>query len=431
MKKIIVVGGGLSGIAASVFLAEKGIESLLIEASPKLGGRTYSFNYTTQNEIIDNGQHILMGCYHHTLDFLKITNSLNKVEFQDNLEVNFVASSGKIFQLKADGLFYPLNLLKGILAYKALTVNERFSILSCFLKLLFINQKHIKKKNTFQLLKEFNQSDNSIKSFWEIIHVGTLNTDMKKSSAELFVNILKIIFFSGSKSSKIVLPKLGLSEVFVENSVKYLIDRNCEISTSERLINLESENGIIKKLVTNKREIVNFDFVVSAIPQFALKKIDPITDLIDSSFKLNYSPILSVHIWLKQNPFIEKFYALIDSDIHWLFNNKRHITLVTSSADKLLKYDDKEIMSNFLSELEKRFDSFNKEMVIDYKILREKRATFIADEVCEEKRLNLKRRYGNLILAGDWTNTKFPSTIEGAIKSGFLASNEIIKEKIY
>lgn len=428
MKKVIVVGGGLSGLSTAVFLANKGIKSHLIEASPKLGGRTYSFNEDDFQTEIDNGQHILMGCYNYTFDFLKTIDALDRVEFQKNLNVNFVNHKGEINKLSGDKLFYPFNLLIGILSYKALSIKERILILNFFLKILITKPNIYRNFTTLELLKKFNQTENSIKSFWEIIHVGTLNTELKLSSAELFVRILKTIFFTGNHSTKIVLPKFGLSKVFIENAVSFLERNGSEISLSERVTDFEINEGSIKKVVTNKREIVNFDKVVLSVPQFALNKFDSITESLNIDFELKYSPILSVHIWLNENPFNEKFYGLIDSDIHWIFNHNKHVTLVTSSAERFMNLSEDEISEKFIKELETRFSDFNKNKIIGLKIIKEKRATFIPSVETEEKRLNLKRRFGNLIISGDWTNTELPSTIEGAIKSGFLAASEIKKE---
>lgn len=428
MKKVIVVGGGLSGLSTAVFLANKGIKSHLIEASPKLGGRTYSFNENDFQTEIDNGQHILMGCYNYTFDFLRIIDALDRVEFQKNLNVNFVNHKGEMNKLSGDKLFYPFNLLIGILCYKALSIHERISILNFFLKILITKPNIYRNFTTLELLKKFNQTENSIKSFWEIIHVGTLNTELKLSSVELFVRILKTIFFTGNHSTKIVLPKFGLSKVFIENAVSFLERNGSEISLSERVTDFEINEGSIKKVVTNKREIVNFDKVVLSVPQFALNKFDSITESLNIDFELKYSPILSVHIWLNENPFNEKFYGLIDSDIHWIFNHNKHVTLVTSSAERFMNQSEDEISEKFIKELETRFSDFNKSKIIGIKIIKEKRATFIPLVETEEKRLKLKRRFGNLIISGDWTNTELPSTIEGAIKSGFLAASEIKKE---
>ena len=428
MKKVIVVGGGLSGLSTAVFLANKGIKSHLIEASPKLGGRTYSFNENDFQTEIDNGQHILMGCYNYTFDFLQNIDALDRVEFQKNLNVNFVNQKGEINKLSGDKLFYPFNLLIGILGYKALSIHERISILNFFLKILITKPNIYRNCTTLELLKKFNQTENSIKSFWEIIHVGTLNTELKLSSAELFIRILKTIFFTGNHSTKIVLPKFGLSKVFIENAVSFLERNGSEIYLSERVTDFEINEGSIKKVVTNKREIVNFDKVVLSVPQFALNKFDSITESLNIDFELKYSPILSVHIWLNENPFNEKFYGLIDSDIHWIFNHNKHVTLVTSSAERFMNQSEDEISEKFIKELETRFSDFNKNKIIGLKIIKEKRATFIPSVETEEKRLNLKRMFGNLIISGDWTNTELPSTIEGAIKSGFLAASEIKKE---
>ena len=128
---------------------------------------------------------------------------------------------------------------------------------------------------------------------------------------------------------------------------------------------------------------------------------------------------------MRSNPFSELFYGLIDSKIHWLFNHGSHITIVISAANDLVNIQNDEIFAIINSELEDYFTIFNRDIVVDYKIIKEKRATFIPTFDLEKKRRNISSPYKNLILAGDWTNTGLPSTIESAVKSGKSAANEI------
>ena len=140
---------------------------------------------------------------------------------------------------------------------------------------------------------------------------------------------------------------------------------------------------------------------------------------------LNYSPILNVHFWLNENPFKEKFYGLINSKIHWLFNHGDHISLTSSSADELIGFENDYIKTLFLSEIEKFFPIFKSEFVNNSIVIKEKRATFIPDVVSSESRNNIYSPFDNLYFAGDWTNTGLPSTIESAVLSGKTAANYV------
>lgn len=431
MTKCIIIGGGFAGLSAASFLADKGIKVHLLEASPKLGGRAYSFIHNNQNDIIDNGQHILMGCYKNTFDFLKLIGAENKISFQKNLKINFIESGGREHNLDSSKLFYPINLLSAILHYTAIDFGERISILKLFSKLLFADPKKYNNITAADWLKNEKQSERIIKSLWEIIIVGTLNTTAEKASAEMLIKILKEIFYTGRKSTVIVLPETGLSEMYCDDSKNFLKNNGGSISLSEKVIDLEIKEEKIKKVITNKDVYSDFDFVISAVPFHSFQKIINDSRIENvSQLEIEYSPILTVHLWLSNNPFTENFYGLIDSKIHWVFNHGKHITLVTSAANMLIDMTEEEITKIIYSELENYFPIFSQSFVTEKLLLKEKRATFIPTVELTERRHKLKFSYKNFFIAGDWTNTGLPSTIEGAVVSGRAAADSVIFNKI-
>src|SRR3989339_1581453 len=129
MKKCLVIGGGFAGLSASAHLSNAGYNVELIEASPKLGGRAFSFIHKPSSTLINNGQHIMMGCYNETLKFFSLINALDKIEIQENLLDNFLRPWFELYQLKSSSLYYPFNLLSAILRYTAISFQERLSIL--------------------------------------------------------------------------------------------------------------------------------------------------------------------------------------------------------------------------------------------------------------------------------------------------------------
>lgn len=426
MKRVIVFGGGFAGLSASVYLSENNFEVTLLEASPKLGGRAYSLLNDSQNDIYDNGQHILMGCYEETITFLKKINSMDKLDIQEFLSIPFVKRSGSIHKLDSKKYSYPFNLLSGFMNYKALTLKERFKVVDFFLDMLCCYSCDLKDKTVSEWLRCKKQSENSIKAFWEILVVGALNTTIESASAEIFEEVLERIFLTGNKSAAILLPKVGLTQLYVEDAVRFITERNAKINLSEKVLQIVMEGNVITEIITDRNSYNDFDYVVTAIPTFAFDKIK-----IRSSQKLEfpylrYSPIVNVHFWLKENPFKEEFYGLIDSKIHWVFNHGKHISLTTSSADILTKMDNEKIVDGFSSELEKYFPIFHKEIIIDSKVVKEKRATFVPDAASNQLRKNFILSFENMFFAGDWINTGLPSTIESAVLSGRLAAGKVI-----
>ncbi len=427
MKKCIIVGAGFSGLTSAVYLSKAGYKVEVIESSKKLGGRAYSFLDNETETVIDNGQHILMGCYNETLMFLKIIRAYDKLNIQKKLKVNFLKENFNLQLLDCTSFSYPLNLLKGLLSYKALSINERFQLLKFFLKIYFYSDDELNRLTVFQWLILENQNENIQKAFWDILVVGALNTNSKNASAKVFADILKQIFFRGRKAAAIILPKEGLTETYCNNAKNFIQKNNGLISTSEQVKKLVFEKNKLSKIITSKRSITDFDFVISAVPLYALKKI--IDDhSIYNNLKLNYSSILSVHVWLHKNNLEKTFYGLINSGVHWIFNHGSHLTLVTSDANKFMDNSKEEIFKMFSTELGK-FAGIKPDEIKSFKIIKEKRSTFLPENGIEKFRPSNKTKYSNFFLSGDWTNTGLPSTIESAVKSGKKTADLILGSK--
>ncbi|MCX7875570.1 MAG: hydroxysqualene dehydroxylase HpnE [Melioribacteraceae bacterium] len=435
MKKIIVIGGGLAGLTSSFYLSKNNYKVTLIESSPKLGGRTYSLFNEKQNDFYDNGHHLLMGCYKETLKLISELKTENKIEIQKNLDVTFIDENNKIYKLKSPKIFYPFNLLFAILNYKALLIKDRLKIIDFILDIACCFKEDLKNLTVLEWLLLKNQNDEAINNFWEILIVGTMNSSPDKASALIFSNVLKEIFFNGNNSSKFILTKNSLSEIFIHPIEKYLIEKGNNIYKNERVEKIIVEENFIKKIITNKNNYDSFDYVVFALPPHSISKINfydlngkniyPLSQVHSSEFK--YSSILNIHIWMKENIFKEKFYGLLNSEIHWIFNKGKHISITKSNSDGFINLEKDFILQEIYSELKNYFPNFSTENVLDVKIIKEKRATFIPDVASNIIRENIKSEFENLIIAGDWTTLEFPATIEGAIISGKKASQIIDK----
>jgi squalene-associated FAD-dependent desaturase len=426
MKHCIVIGGGIAGLTSAAYLSKQNIKVTLLESSPKLGGRAYSFTEQKFNDVVDNGQHILMGCYSDTLHFLKLIGAKENFIYQKSLKVNFLTKEGMHVRLKSFTSIYPFNLLIAMLNFNVITFAERLSLLKFVIKLPFISHQKLSDKNVRDWLKEEKQSDDTIKSLWEIIAVGALNTNIDKASAFMFREILMKIFFNGNFSATIILPKFGLSDTYVKNAKEFIESNGGEIKLSSGVKEFIINDNKIVEIKTADEVYRNFDCVISAIPFYALNNIYP-EFLGNEKLEFEYSSILNIHIWLKNNPLKEQFYGLIDSPVHWIFNKGNHINLVISDADYLIDKSAEDIYKTCLSELI-RYTNVEESDILQYKVLKEKRATFIPSNKIINTRPPSKTKIVNLFLAGDWTDTGLPSTIESAVKSGRIAAELITAE---
>ncbi|MGE5402891.1 MAG: hydroxysqualene dehydroxylase HpnE [Ignavibacteriales bacterium] len=428
MQKCVIIGGGLAGLSAAVYLTKAGIRTELFEASPKLGGRAYSFTDPVTGDVIDNGQHIMMGCYTMTLEFLAAIGASDKLHIQPDLAVNFVKKNTGVVPLNARFGPYPFNLLAGLLNYRALGLKDKLGLIRLFSKLLFLNPESLESLSVMDWLKREGQSRNAIKSFWEILAVGTLNTDLKQASAAMFADILRQMFLHGRKMASIIIPATGLSQMYCDDASAFISENGGCIHLSQQVKSVEIKHGKIRELKFEQREVTDFDSVICAVPPYAFSRIFPeefTRQLNPDGFR--YSSILSVHLWLSENPFKERFYGLIDSPVQWLFNHDRFVTIVISNADLLIEKERSELLDIIFGELEAYFSFFNRSLAVQSKIIKEKRATFIPDYRMLHVRPAAVTSVKNLFLAGDWTNTGLPATIEGAVKSGRTAAELVIR----
>lgn len=424
MKKCIVIGGGIAGLTAAAYLLKEGIKVTVLESSPKLGGRAYSFIDQKTKGLIDNGQHILMGCYADTLRFLRLIGAQENFIYQKRLEVNFLKPGEKIVQLKSFPVFYPLNLLFALLNFKILSVKEKMSVLGFMIKLPFTSHQKLINKNVKEWLGENNQSENIISSLWGMIAVGALNTSIEKASAMMFREILMKIFFGGNFSSTIILPKEGLSESYVNNAKNFIEKNAGEIKLSSTVGGTVITGDKVTSIKINGEAFNDFDFLISTIPFHSVLKLIP-ESFFDKEISFDHSSILNIHLWLKKNPLKGSFYGLINSPVHWIFNKQDHLNLVISDADYLMNESTEKLLEMCKTELIK-YLGIDELEIQHYKILKEKRATFIPSKNIIYSRPKSKTKINNLYLAGDWIDTGYPSTIESAVKSGRIVAELII-----
>lgn len=426
MKRCLIIGGGVAGLTAASILSSKKIAVTLIESSPKLGGRTYSFIDKETDTIIDNGQHIMMGCYKEALSFLKLIGAENNFHYQKNLFLKIINKNKNQFNLDASTSFYPFNLILAIKNYNAFNFNDKISFILFLLRLPIISKNSLRKSTVREWLENENQNIDIIKNFWEILCVGALNTNLEKASAFVFYEVLMQIFFKGNFASTIILPKYGLSESIIKPAISFIEKNDGAIIASEIVREVFVKNQKIVLIKTNKMIYDNFDYIISAIPLYSLEKIIPKKNL-GINLELEYSTIVNIHIWLKDINLQEKFYGLLNSPLHWIFVKEKHINIVISDADYLADKSKEEIFKLVIDELI-QYTSIVSEDIIEYKIIKEKRATFVPTVDILNKRPDSRTPIKNFFLAGDWTNTGLPSTIESAVKSGRIAAENVIQD---
>jgi uncharacterized protein with NAD-binding domain and iron-sulfur cluster len=348
---------------------------------------------------------------------LSLTGGLNKLDSNEDIDIVFI-SEGRSAGLQTGRLFYPLNLVKALMRFKILSINERSGLLKLFAKLLFLDNKKLKDFTVNEWLKNENQHEHCVKTFWETLAVGMLNTRLDIASARVFTKVLKLVFLSGRKSASMIIPGERLSAIFSRPAEKYIQNNGGKIFRSSKVEGMKLNSNKVCKLIVNGNETDEFFAVISAVPLYALSRFyhcfetDKLTEVI------KYSPIVCAHIWLNQNIFSQRYYAISGGLIQGIFNHGKYISIVISAADEILKMTNKEFMELAIEEIKKIFGEFENKFISHSLVIREKRATFVASENIFYNRPGNETQLKNFFICGDWTDTGLPGTIEGAVQSG-------------
>jgi squalene-associated FAD-dependent desaturase len=324
---------------------------------------------------------------------------------------------------------YPLSLLQALMGYDLLNFREKLSAVKFVNQLKSLEINSLDRLTVKEWLDQNGQMGALTTGLWEILCIGTLNTSPDKASASIFARILKIVFLGGKVNSKIVVPAVNLSSLFVEPAIRFIRSRGgtVEFSTPVNMIN--STNSSSFELISRDQSIGYFPDVIFAVPHHALKKINGIEQHLPSipNRELEYSSITTFHLFLKINPLKDGFLALTGSPVQWVFNHGDYITTVTSSSSNWDKMSESDILKIIVSELNK-YLNLNEAEIYDYKMVKEKRATFVCGGENLKHRLGCCTENPGLFFAGDWTDTGLPATIEGAVLSGRTAAHKIIQK---
>jgi len=435
-KSVSVIGGGIAGLSSAVFLANKGFRVTLIEASPKFGGRVYSFFDKASGFQIDNGQHILASWYKNTFDYLKLIGTFDKLSFQKQLEVVFADEMGNQYSLKASRLPPPLHLAGGIMGYKALGLTDKLAIVRLVnrIKKNKYSESDLKCVNTDKLFELSAQTDKAIDYFWKPFIIAVFNAEPENTSAYLFANIIRMGFIEKG-GSELVLPNGFLSDIFVEPAIDFLKQKNADVILNKGVNGFKFNNDSISSIILEDSTEIKTDFYVSAVPFFNFKIM--LGDDVHSRFfgelsELTPSPIVNIHLKFDKDInhiFTSSFIGLLGTSSQWVFKvSNDQVCVVISAAEKIAKMTKEDMAGLAEKELKMCITEMKDHVVIKARVIKEMRATFVPDKESLRNRPTAKTSLANLFLAGDWTDTGLPATIEGAVKSARSCVNEIEKQ---
>ncbi|MGH2569280.1 MAG: hydroxysqualene dehydroxylase HpnE [Bacteroidota bacterium] len=461
---VIVIGGGLSGLSAAVDLVSRGSRVLLLEQRPFLGGRTYSFVDETTGDVVDNGQHLLMGCYRETRRFLKVIGSDDLATLQPNLQIDFLYPDKGRAALSCPPLPAPFHVLAGLLNLRTLPLRDRLKLLRVGMELLFRSSAHeerLRKITVDEWLTQLGQTDLNKKYLWDIIAIGTLNDNPTTVSALLFYRVLRAAFVGAREDSCLLVPRVGLSELLVNPAVRFIRSHGGEVRVGVEVEEILIRERRVSGIRAGDGSVVQASAYISAVPYYALPEL--VTKLRGSSTpehqnssgvpapttsgtgqlpqNFDYlkafesSPIITIHLWLDRPVIEQEFAAILDARVQWIFNRsdilgrrssagRQYLSLVISGAAEYVAMEKEQLVAIAIEDLRRVLPGAESASVVHSLVIKEKRATFSPTPEVEPLRPSTDTAFENLFLAGDWTDTGLPATIEGAVRSGFRAGRK-------
>ncbi len=443
-RTVVIIGGGIAGLATAVRLIQYGIKPIVLEKRPFLGGRAFSFVDSDTGIEIDNGQHVFIGACDQFQQYIHDIRASDQIKLEKRIEFP-VLKRGKTSWLKARKLPGALSNLSALLGYKHVGLTGKIRILRGLLsiKLTRLSRNSLHDLITFDdWLRDHGQNDETIQNFWNLIILPSLNDEITGVSAHTGIELFKVALLGAAQNPAMGIPLSGLSTLVGENAKKYIESHGGEIRTGVDVESLHIAKGVIAGACTVNGELIEGEAVVSAVPAAAMTPLlpggnDGKDDFFTPAETVKTAPIVAVHIWYDRPVLTEKFVATLDSPLQWVFNDTdlksrnepgQHIVISLSGAWEWQDKTKQELRDIFTEEMAKTFPAARSATITKFTVVKMLEATFRVSPGSQKRRLSQRTPLPRFYLAGDWTDTGWPSTMESAVRSGNLAAEYIAED---
>ncbi len=428
----VVVGGGVAGVAAATSMAERGVRVLVLEARPSLGGRASAFNDPATGERVDNGQHVLLGCYVETFRMLRRLGTESFVSMQDALTLDVVDRDGRASRLRCPNLPSPLHLLAGLLRWDAVGWRDRVAAAR-----IGFAPSPSPDETVRQWLERLGQTPRLIELLWEPLAVAALNQPIDEAAAGPFAIVVRRIL-AGRRSAALGLPARPLDELYALPGRAYVEAREGGVRTGA-VARIEVQSGHTgRPVVRVGDETLAPAVVICAVAWHALSAVFPgqpsaLQSTLAAAERTGASPIVTVNLWFDRAVAPGTFVGLPGRAMQWAFDKRAlfgasasHLSLVSSGAEAIAGRSNQELTDLALAELRAALPAARDAVVRRSVVVREKRATFSVAPGQPPRPGNATDVPG-LFLAGDWIGNDLPATIEGAAASGHAAADLAVR----
>lgn len=447
---VAIAGGGLAGLAAGCALAETGFRVSVFERRPYLGGRASSYQHPGTGEVVDNCQHVLLGCCTNLIDFYRRAGVEDKIRWYEKL--TFLEPGGHASVIAPSALPAPLHTALAFLRADCLNFRDKVAISRAMAALA--PSEPVDRGETFlDWLKRHGQTEQAIERFWKTILVSALNEDLDQVSVAYAAQVVRESFLKSAAAGRMGIPTVPLTDLY-STAGEYIRGHGGEIQLRAGVEAFRAEASEVA-VVTNGLE-QKFDFLVLAVPFDVLGRMLPESPtsvpLAAALAQFTTSPITGIHLWFDRQISELDHAVLLDRTIQWMFHksqllqnrsqqNRSHsrrnemrengagsyIELVVSSSRSLVEKSKNEIVEMAVKEAREFFPGAREATLLKSTVIKEIHATYSPRPGVDQYRPKPETAWPRVFLAGDWTATGWPATMEGAVRSGYLAAEALAR----
>lgn len=439
-RTVIIIGGGVAGIAAAVVLADAGFRVELIEKRPLLGGRASSFFDHVTGEPIDACQHGTMRCCTNLADLLERLGIHHQIRYHDT--IRFLDSEGKHSIIKGCGLPAPMHTAPSFFAFKSLGLRDKLTIARGLMAML--RAKPDPRYDALDIATWFaqmSQTERAVRRFYEPILVSACNESLDRISCTHAFKIFVDGFLRHPMAFHFGVPRVPLGVLYTQPTLAYLKQRGGCVRLRTIVDRVEVRDGRVAGVILNDGERVEADHYVSALQFDLLLKMLPLeatrgVPYFENLKQIEFSPIIGVHLWFDRPIDCPECIALLDRRTDWIFNKTRnfdlpadrgtYLSLVISADRELAAMPKEEVMARALADVHECLPETREARLVKWLVLKERKATFSPKPGVDALRPDQRSPLDNLYVAGEWTRTGWPSTMEGASRSGYRVAEYIL-----
>ncbi len=439
-QTVTVVGGGVAGLSAACALADLGFEVTVLESRGYLGGRASSYLHPGTGEVIDNCQHVLFGCCTNLIGFYERIGVAQKI-FWDS-RMTLIEPGGRRSTLAPSRLPAPLHGLPAILASRCFSIADKLSLIFAFTSMMF-SRKPDPARSLAQWLESHLQSTGALERFWRLVIASALNADLDQISLPYAAKVIRELFLNSPTAGSMGMSTVPLSDLY-QSAQAYLQDHKSSIHFNANVEAAAWNTELRKWTIQTRSGPHESDLLVLALPFEATAKLMPnlpanaaASALAESIGKLEHWPICSVHLWYDREITELGHAVLLDRDIHWMYHKSRwqpcrdsnasYIELVISASREFAALSREDALKRATDQLAEFFPEVINAKLLKSALIKEVRATFGVPPGIDSARATAVSPWPNCFLAGDWTDTGWPSTMESAARSGHLAAEALLR----